>query len=159
MRIQNLLEELQNKPKYKTFQSQNPDTFFAAAFLILDLENETEQIQLDFFLPQQNKIATFSHPFSQPKIHEDKIENMQPQTTEIKIDIDHLEEKCKQLIKENNHPMNPTKIIAILRDDIWNLTCMDNALGITRIKINAISEKLKTFDKGSLTDFMRIDKK
>ena len=148
MKVQDLIEELQEKQEYKTFQEKNPDTFFAAAFLILDLENKTEQIQLDYFLPQQNKIAAFSHPFTEPKIHDDmisvkegkttpsEIKPMTKQTTQIKIDIDDLEPKCKELIKENNSSIAPTKIIAILKDDTWNLTCMDNALGIVRIKHN-----------------------
>ncbi len=35
---------------------------------------------------------------------------------------------------------------------------MDNALGIIRIKINAISEELQDFNKGSLMDFMGMKK-
>lgn len=171
MKIQDLVEELQEKQEYKTFQEQNPDTFFAAAFLILDLENKTEQIQLDYFLPQQNNIAAFSYPFAEPKIHDDiisvkegkttsaEVPIMTKQTTQIKIDIDDLESKCKELIKENNSLTIPTKIIAILKDDIWNLTCMDDMLGIVRIKINAVSGELQDFNKGGLMDFMGIKKK
>ncbi len=186
MKTTDLLEELQVKPEYKIFKKQNPDTFFTVAFLILDLENETEQIQLDFFLPSQNEIAAFSHPFTEPKIHDSiisvskklaptnskdksvrvsgatepaKPKPMQPQTLEIKIDIDNLESKCKELIKENKSSIVPTKIIAILKDDIWNLTCMDNALGIVRIKINAISGEPQDFQKGNLMSFMGIKKK
>ena len=171
MKIQDLIEELQETNGYKTFQEQNPDTFFAAAFLILDTENKTEQIQLDYFLPSQKNIAAFSHPFAEPKIHDDmisvkegqttpaEIKPMTKQTAEIKIDIDDLESKCKELIKENNSSIAPTKIIAILKDDIWNLTCMDNMLGIVRIRINAISGEVQDFNKGGLMDFMGIKKK
>jgi len=178
MKLQSLLEELKEKPEYKLFQEQNPDSFFAAAFLILDFapntkgyserrEHGSNEIQLDFFLPQQNrdcskqiepqisegKIAAFSFPFSKPKIHEDKIEQMKHQTTQIKIDIDDLEPKCKELIKTNNSHIQPTKIIAILKDDIWNLTCMDDMLGIVRMKLNAITGELLDFNKGSLMEF------
>ncbi|MFH0808799.1 MAG: hypothetical protein V1888_04255 [archaeon] len=184
MKVQDLIQELEEKPEYKIFKKQNPDTFFAAAFLILDLENKTEQIQLDYYLPKQKAIAAFCYPFAEPKIHSDiisvkegqttpaKIEQMKTQTTKIKIDIDDLAPKCKELIKENNllqysairgtpsgANINPTKIIAILKDDIWNLTCMDNLLGIVRIKLNAISEELLDFNKGGLMDFMGIKKK
>ncbi len=171
MKVQDLLEELQDKQEYKTFK-QNNETFFAAAFLILDLENKTEQIQLDFFLPSENKIAAFSHPFKEPQIHDNIISvskegatepaapaPMQPQTTEIKTDIDNLESQCKEIIKENESALKPTKIIAILKDDIWNLTCMDNVLGIVRIKIFAISGETIDFNKGSLMDFMGMKKK
>lgn len=171
MKTKDLIEELEETKEYNLFKEQNPDTFFAAAFLILDLKNKTEQIQLDYFLPKQNNIAAFSHPFTEPKIHDDvisvqkgqtvpaKIKPMTKQTTEIKIDIDDLEPKCKELIKENNSSIAPTKIIAILKDDIWNLTCMDDMLGIVRVKINAISGEAQDFNKGGLMDFMGIKKK
>jgi len=170
MKLQDLTKELQDKQEFKTFQTQNPDTFFAAAFLILNLENKTEEIQLDYFLPEENKIAAFCFPFSEPKIHEDiisvqkgqttpvKPKPMQPQTSKIKIDIDDLEPTCNKTIKENNSSIKPTKIIAILKDDIWNLTCMDNILGIVRIKLDAISGELQDFNKGGLMDFMGIKK-
>ena len=170
MKIQDLIEELQEKQEYKTFQQKNPNTFFAAAFLILNLENKTEQIQLDYFIPKENRVAAFEHPFSNPKIHDDKIsvqngkttqtkiKPIQKQTTKIKIDIDDLEKTCNNLIKENNSFIVPTKIIAILKDNIWNLTCMDNMLGIVRIKINAISGEVQDFNKGGLMDFMGIKK-
>jgi len=171
MKVQDLLKELKEKPEYKEFKIKNPNTYFSAAFLILNLENRTEQIQLDFYLPKQNKIAAFEFPFQKPKIHDDiisvqqgkttpaKIEPMEKQTTSIKIDIDNLESISNKIIKENNSAIKPTKIIAILKDNTWNLTCMDNMLGIVRIKINAISGKSQNFDKGSLMNFMGIKKK
>ena len=169
MKVQNLLEELQETQNYKNYKSQNPETFFAAAFLILDLEQKTEQIQLDFFLPSQSKVAAFEHPFApadagythgckEPKIHDDEIKQMQPQSTEIKIDIDDLEPTAKKLIKENESQIVPTKIIAILKENQWNLTCMDNSLGIVRIKLDAITGEQIEFNKGSLMDFMGIRK-
>lgn len=172
MKVQDLVKELEEKECFKTFKTQNPDSFFAAAFLILDLKQKTEQIQLDYYLPKENQIAAFEFPYTEAKIHDNiislskegqtepaKPKPMSKQATKIKIDIDNLEEKCKSLIKENNSSIAPTKIIAILKDDIWNLTCMDDALGIVRIKINAISGELQSFDKGSLMNFMGIKKK
>jgi hypothetical protein len=171
MKIQNLLQELEETSHYKKFKEENETAFFSAGFLILNLENKNEQIQLDFYLPKENKIAAFEFPFKDPKIHDNiisvqkgktipaKPNPMTKQTTKIKIDIDDLESKCKELIKENNSSIVPTKIIAILKDDIWNLTCMDNALGIVRIKINAVSGETQDFNKGSLMDFMGVKKK
>jgi hypothetical protein len=170
MKVQDLLEELEEKKEYKEFKKEHPDSYFSAAFLILDLEKNTEEIQLDFYLPTLNKIAAFEFPFSKPKIHEEiiSIQNkktvptkptpMKRQTTSIKIDIDDLEKKSTELIEIYNSNIKPKKIIAILMKDIWNLTCMDNMLGIVRIKINAITEELLDFNKGGLMDFMGIRK-
>ena len=172
MKLKDLIQELEETKYYQFFKEKNPDTFFAAAFLILDLENKTEQIQLDYYLPSENKIAAFTHPFTHPKIHDNiisvskegtteptKSSLMTKQSTEIKTDIDDLESQCNKTIKENESAIKPAKIIAILKDDIWNLTCMDNALGIIRIKINAISGETQDFNKGSLMDFMGMKKK
>ena len=159
MKINHLLEELRDNTSYKKFKSKNSSSFFAAGFFILDTKTKTKEIQLDFFLPEQNKIAAFKYPFKEPKIFEEKIKPMQPQTTEIKIDIDNLEQTCKTTIKKNNSLIIPTKIIAILKDKEWNLTCMDDMLGIVRIKFNAITGELIDFNKGSLMDMIKIKKK
>ena len=172
MKVQDLFNELQEKKCYKNFKSENPSAFFSAGFFVLDLKQKTETIQLDFFLPEQNRdcpnqikpqisegrIAAFEYPFKEPKIFDEEIKQMQSQTTDIKIDIDDLEPTCKTIIKENNSSVIPTKIIAILKDNQWNLTCMDDVLGIIRIKIDAISGETLDFNKGSLMDFMGIKK-
>ena len=158
MKVQDLLEELKEKECYKKFKSENPSTFFSAGFFILDLKQKSETIQLDFFLPEQNKIVAFEHPFKEPKIFDEKIKQMQFQTTDIKVDIDDLEPICKTIIKENNLLIIPTKIIAILKDNQWNLTCMDDILGIVRIKLNAVTGEQVEFKKGSLMDMMGIKK-
>lgn len=166
MKTQDFLKELEDTRSYKNFKTKNPDSFFTAAFLILNLEDKTEQIQLDYFIPKENKIATFEWPIKEPKIHADiistekskKIKSMQKQSAEIKINIDDLELICKDAIKENNYNLTPKKIIAILKDDSWNLTCMDNFLGIVRMKVDAITGEVKDFNKDSLMNFVGIKK-
>ncbi len=96
---------------------------------------------------------------STPKILNDKVKTMIPQSPKIKININEIEAICNKTIKENGSSIKPTKIIAILKDNQWNLTCMDNALGIIRIKLNAITGEIQDFNKGSLMDFMGIKKK
>ena len=159
MKVKDLLEELCEKECYKKFIGENPSAFFAAAFFIMDLKQKTETIQLDFFLPEQKKITAFEYPFIKAKIFDEEMKSMTPQATEIKINIDDLESVCKEIIKNNDSLIIATKIIAILKDNQWNLTCMDDMLGIVRIKINAINGKQIAFSKGSLMDFMGIKKK
>ena len=159
MKVKDLLEELEDNANYKKFKSDNPSTFFAAAFFILDLKQKSETIQLDFFLPEKNRIVAFEYPYKEPKTFDEEIKLMQPQTTNVKIDIDDLESVCGTAIKKNGSAIIPTKIIAILKDNQWNLTCMNDMLGIVRIKTDAITGKQIEFNKGSLMDFMEIKKK
>ena len=159
MKVKDLVQELEDKDCYKNFKEKYPDLFFSAGFFILDLQEKSEQLQLDYFLPNEQKLAAFEFPFGEPKIHDDEIEKATSQTLEIKIDIDDLENKSLEIIKENESDLKPTKIISILKDDVWNLTCMNDVLGIVRIKINAVTGELIDFSKGSLMDFMGIKKK
>ncbi|MEA3248246.1 MAG: hypothetical protein U9Q73_00915 [Nanoarchaeota archaeon] len=173
MKISELIKELEETETYKKFKEKSPQAFFAAGFFIINTKTKTEEIQLDFFLPEQKracpnqsksqisegKIAAFEYPFKEPKIFDEKIRPMQPQTTEIKIDLENLEPVCKKIIKKNNSSIIPTKIIAILKDNQWNLTGMDNMLGIVRIKLDAMTGEQIEFSKGSLMDFMGIRKK
>ena len=171
MKIKDLVNELQEKNSFKKFKTENPDSYFMAGFLILNLEENSETIQLDYLMPNGKKIAAFEFPFGEPKIHDEvisvkdgktvgkEIPEIKEQSIEIKIDIDDLESICKETIKENNSILRPTKIISILKENIWNLTCMDNMMGIVRIKINALTSEIVDFNKGSLMDFMGIKKK
>ncbi len=169
MKIQNFIGELRNEEVYKSFKLENPSSFFAAGFFILDLENDKNQIQIDFFLPEQNKIASFELQFLQDesgkerrvwmlKIFKDEVKNMDLQSTDIKIDLDDLRKISEDIIKENGAVIIPTKIIAILKNNEWNLTCMNDALGIVRIKLDAVTGEKIDFSKGSLMDFMGVKK-
>lgn len=170
MEISKLITELKETKSYKNFITENPSAFFSAGFFVLDSESKNNKIQLDFFLPEKNKIAVFEYPFApntsgdteqrkEPKIHEDKIEGMLPQTTEIKYDIKDVKQLAEETIKKNNSKITPTKIISILKNNQWNITCMDNCLGIVQIKIDAITGEQISFNKGSLMDIMQIKKK
>jgi hypothetical protein len=159
MKIEELIIELKNKDCYKEAKRQFPNFFFCAAFIIIDLEQKNKKIQLDFFLPNENKIISFEHPFENFKKHDDKINNINKQPLIIKINIEHLEETIKNILDKNNIKNSPSKIIAILKNNEWNITAMDSVFGISRIKIDAISGKEISFEKGSLLDFMGIKKK
>ena len=159
MKLNQLLQELKETEIYKNFLEENPEAFFAVGFFILDLEKETETFQLDFFIPEKKQITSFEFPFKKAKTHEDKIENLAEQSCEIKIDLDDLKSEVKKRIAENNSSIIPTKIIATISKNQWNLTCMDNALGIVQLKINSKTGEQDSFNKGSLMDFMGIQKK
>ena len=74
------------------------------------------------------------------------------------VDIIDLERFCKNILEEKEIKITPTKIIAILKENLWNITCMDDFLGIIRIKINSSSGELISIDKGSLIDFIGVKK-
>lgn len=158
MKFVELVEELSEKDFFKTFIRDNPGAFLSAGFFILDLKDKTEKIQLDYFLPKESKVVGFEYPFVEARVFDDKIDGMKVLSTDLSVDVGNLEFVSNSIIKSNKSLINPTKIIAVLRDNEWNLTCMDDALGIVRIRINALTGEEISFDKGSLMDFMGIKK-
>ena len=78
MKISELINELEATENYRKFKKKNPSTFFATGFFILNTKEKTKEIQLDFFIPKQNrvcpnqsksqisegKIAAFEYPFT-----------------------------------------------------------------------------------------------
>jgi len=158
MKLKNLILELESKEAYEKFLKENSSSFFCAAFTILDLKNKTSQLQLDYFIPELNRIASFEHPFEQFRIYEDEVKEMKIQEASPTVDIIDLERFCKNILEEKEIKITPTKIIAILKENLWNITCMDDFLGIIRIKINSSSGELISIDKGSLIDFIGVKK-
>jgi hypothetical protein len=168
MKVKDLYEELKEKKFFQEFSRQNPEAFLYAGFFILDLKESCEKIQLDFYNPKTNKIEIIEFPFQEIKKQENKLPGMEepeidikktkPLNLEIKIDIDDLEDKCKEVIKENNATMTPSKIIAVLRNDEWHLTCMDDMLGIITIQLDSKNGNIKNFKKNSLMDMVKIKK-
>lgn len=156
MKIKNLIKELEEKQSYKNFKLKYPSAFFSVAFIILEFKNSKKQIQLDFFLPEKNRVASFDFPFGEPKIFDDEVKTMAPQSSEIKIDIDDLAGICEKTTKEKGLATVLERVIAILRDGVWNLTCMDDMLSIVRMKVNATTGEVTDFSKGALADFIKI---
>ena len=79
---------------------------------------------------------------------------MKEQKLELKVDLTEFERKVKEITEKNNSKLIPYRIIAILKEDTWNITAMDKTLGILRMKICAKTGEEILFQKGSLMDFM-----
>ena len=160
MNIQKILEELRQTQKYKEFSQKNPDSFIYAIFSIIDTEKNTGEYQFDFFIPKEEKIASISYPFETNnfKVHEDKIKNIKPIPKTLTIDIDNLQTFIKKAKEENQNSQFTTKIIAVLREGIWDITCMSAAMDILRIKLDAVHGKTLEFKKSGLKDFIRVEK-
>jgi len=157
MRLSVLIQELRDSLHYKQFISKHPDAYFATALLILDLKSNSHQIQLDFFLPQENKLASFEFPTWVLKVHDDQICNLTKQSSTLKIDINELEPMVKKILKDHTSPLAVQKIIAVIKENVWNLTCMDDMLGIVRMKINANTGEEVSFSKGSISEVAQVN--
>ena len=162
MKVSQLIEELEETTVFCDFKKANISSYFGVGFFIFDLVEKTETIQLDYYLPEEEKIVSFEFlevdgSFSwKMKKHEEPISEMKEQKVLMKVDIDDLEEAVHEAFRGKNILMKPTKLIAILKEDTWDVTAMDSMLGIARVKIDCLSAEVLECRKESLMDFARV---
>ena len=155
MKFKELINELKEKESYKKFISENPDSFICAGFFILSSgEKEGDKVQVNMFIPSKKRIATFDYPFNSFFEHEDEIKSASEiKDFDFKLDIGGLKDFILEKLK-----VEPSKIIGILKDDIWNLTLL-NGVDMRRLKVNAYTLEILEENKGLLTDFIKLTKK
>jgi len=154
MKLIDLLEELKEKDCYLDFKKKYPNSYLTAGFFMLNTaEKEGDSFQIDFFIPSENKMASFSYPFSTFKVHEDEIKDrVEILNLELKVDIPNLQEFVKEHFKKEF-----SKVIAIIQEDIWNLTCI-SGMDLKRLKINAYTGEIIETGSLNLGDIIKIKK-
>jgi len=158
-KLKELIGELKKSDNYKKFSKENPDSFVCAGFFVLDFEENKDKYQLDIFVPSKKKVAISEFPFKEIKMQEDKMDNAESiENLKLSLDLPNLEEKVGKLKEENEVKHKTSKIIAILKDKEWNLTCFSNTMDITRIKIDAETGECKKFERANLMEFIRLEK-
>ncbi len=159
---QPLLERLKQKSGYEKFIRDNEDSFLYAIFTILSKnEKEGDKIQFDFFTPTTKKIAYSEYPFDEIKVQnqETNIVSKKLELDKIQIDVENLWEIVEKLQSENKDSSVITKIIGILREGFWDLTCTTATIDMLRIKVDAITKECINYKKENLTNFIQIRKK
>ena len=150
MKVSELLSELEQKETYKDFKTKNPEASFCSAMFVL---GDADKIDLNFFIPNQNRISSFSMPFGSLINHQEEIKDQEEiKNLDLKIDADNLRQEI-----ENKTNKKFTKIIAVFHNDIWNLTCL-KGLDMNRMNINAYTGELEKKEQGSIMDMVRIKK-
>jgi len=151
MKLSELLAELKETETYKNFKKENPRAFFCSAMLIF---GDSDKIDLNFFLPHKNKISSFAMPFASLVNHPDEIKNQNEiKNLNFKVDIPDLRKLVEDKLNKK-----PSRLIAVLHDRIWRITCL-NGLEINRLNIDAYSGEIEQKGKESLTDMVRIKKR
>lgn len=155
MEVKDLVEELEKEDCFKVFMKKYSDAYFCAAFFIFD-EGGSEKAEIDFYVPSEKKMALFSYPFHEYNLSEE-ISGFGKMDLDLKIDVGDLKENVKNVLEKEGKKFDAKKIIAVLKNYEWHLTCM-NGLDIIRMKIDVKSGNYKDFEKGSLMDFMGFKK-
>lgn len=156
--FQEILKEVQGSKEFADFKKNNADCYLCAAFFIFNFESDSETKQLDFFIPKNNKIATFILNDTVKLKIEDAIEKkLDKINPEIKIGLPAAIEKAK---KECKSKVN--KIIAILQvlegKQVWNITCMLEGFNMLLLHIDSQSGEIIKKEKRNLFDFVKTKK-
>jgi len=151
MKIPELLSGLKEAEAYKNFKKEHPKAFFCSAMLVL---GDADKIDLNFFIPDKNKISSFAMPFASITNHPEEIKDQNEiKDLNFKVDIPNLKK-----LAEDEIGRKFSGLIAVLHDGVWNLTCL-NGLEMNRMDINAYTGETKQKEKGNLMDMVRIKKK
>jgi len=153
MNISSLIELIKEKEQFTKFMQENPDAYLTAIFLVLD-DSGKDTYQLDFFIPEKQKIAIATYPFDEIIIQPDEIKESGRLSLIQVCDINQIRERVEEIKIQNNlEKIKITKIIGILKEDIWNLTCLSSTLDIVKIKIDK-EGNIRNCEKAGLLDFV-----
>jgi len=153
MNLKQLIEEIKQKESFQKFIKENPSAYLTAVFIVLD-DTEKDSYQLDFFIPEKNKIGISAYPFEEIIIQEDDIKQAERLDISLVVDINNLREKVESIKDINNlQKIKISKIIGILKNDEWHLTCLSLTLDIIKINLDKEGNSTKC-EKASLMDFV-----
>lgn len=162
VKSQQLFDRLKQKKAYEKFMKNNPSAFLYAVFCILSKnEKDGDKIQFDFFLPENNKIGHSEYPFDEIKVQSAGI-SLNPDRlnlNQVKIDIEELWDIVDHAMDIRGDRLSISKIMGVLRNEFWDLTCTTNTLDMIRVKINNINGECIEYKKDNLTNFIQIKKK
>jgi hypothetical protein len=160
MKISELMKRVEKEDFFQDFKEENPESYFSALLCILTKnESEGDKIQLDFFMPQKKQIAITEYPFICMTYPEDKIESMQKLENGLNFDLTDLWEIVEKAKNSEEIKHDTNKIIGVLKDNKWLLTCLDNTLGMLKINLDADTGKITKVEKSSIKDMIKINKK
>lgn len=161
MKIQPYVERLEKSKEYKDFHKEHKNAFLSAGFFVLDLEEKKNVHQLDFYVPNKNKMAAFSLDNGIKLQLLDLVHEKTPEKLDInvKTDLDALYGILEDEMKNRNITENIKKIVAVLQNidgkRLWNLTCILSGMEILRSHVDDETRSVLKMEKFSMMDLMK----
>jgi hypothetical protein len=162
MKIQPFLDKLNQSKSFKDFSKKNPEAYFSAGFFVIDLLDKKNLHQLDYYLPKEDKIATFLLDGDvELKIGEKIKSDKAPEKIQgdINLDLDVLKGIVEDEMKNKNITHKIHKIIAIIQNNekklIWNLNCITSDMGVIKVHIEDSTHSVLKFEPINLFDVVK----
>jgi len=161
MKIQPYLDKLNASSEFKKFTSENPDAYFSAGFFVLDFQDKKNIHQIDYYLPNEKKIMTFTLDEEIVMKKQELSNESIPEKVEgdINLDLDILKGVVEDEMKNQNITHKLHKIIAIIHNvdgsKIWNLNCITSDMGVIKIHVDDKDKSVLKFEPINLFDAVK----
>jgi len=163
MKIQPYVEKLEQSEEYKNFRIKYPESFLIAGFFVLDLEGGSNIHQIDFYVPNEKKVAAFTLDEGVKIQLLDMLskDGKEPQKLDISTNIDL--DALKGILTDEMHNRGISeeikKIIAVIQNvdgkKIWNLNCVLTGMEILKSHVEDESKTVLKMDRTSVMDLMK----
>lgn len=161
MKIKPYITKLGVSNEYKQFSKKHKDAFLTAGFFILDLETKKNIHQIDYYVPNEKKIAAFTLDGGVKLQMLDTMNSKAPEKLDIRtnIDLDALPGILEDEMKNRNITEEIKKIIAIIQNidgkRVWNLSCILSGMGLLRSHVDDDSKTVLKMEKSNMMDIMK----
>lgn len=162
MKIKPYVEKLENSQEYKDFKGKYPQSFMVAGFFVLDFEQGNNVHQIDFYVPEEKKIAAFT--LDDQKVQVQLLDMMNQKIPEelsldTNIDLDALKGILADEMHNRGMSESIKKIIAVIQNlegkKLWNLNCVLSGMEILKSHVEDDSQTVLKIEKKSLMDIMQ----
>jgi len=165
MKIQPYFDKLKASKAYQDFISKNPNAYLSSGFFVLDFQTKENMHQIDYYIPEKEKMQTFILDSEEVTCKEsDTINDSIPKKIEqqVNLDLDVLKGIIEDEMKNHTITTKLQKIIAIIQNIdgklIWNLNCITTDMGVLKVHISDEDHSVIKFDKINLFDVMKKGK-
>jgi hypothetical protein len=162
MKLKEYIQKLNGSSEFQEFKSKNPNSFPMAGFFVLDLENSQNTHQIDYYLPEEKKVAAFSLDNEKVILKIlDAMSNKAPGEVDLSsdMDLDALKGIIQDEMKNRSYSEDIKKIIAILQNldgkTIWNLNCVLSGMELLRCHVSDSDKSILKMEKISMQDIMK----
>lgn len=159
MKIQPYMDKLSSSQEFRNFKSKNPKSYFSAGFFVLDFEENNSLHQIDYYNPENKKMATFALDEEKIELKESEASNASTPreiNVQINLDLDSLKGLVEDEMKNHMVTHKLHKIIAILQNLdgrlIWNLNCITSDMGIIKMHVSDSDHSVLKFEAVNLFD-------
>ncbi|MGD9276411.1 MAG: hypothetical protein PVJ67_04510 [Candidatus Pacearchaeota archaeon] len=166
MNLQFYLEKLFTSLEFEEFRRENPDSYFASGFVVIDKEGkEKDKVHIDYFIESTKKMFSFQLENDCEKVPIEQMPEIAPIKINDNVDFDFskIEEMILEKMENENVKSKVQRILLSLQNkDKKNFligTVFISNLAMLKITIDLEEEKIIDFEKKSFMDMFKVLRK